>query len=512
MANNDKRLNYFNGQFLQDTDFQTEQAYLLDRQRRHNRLMHTFGIAEGLAVSASVGASTVGVTPGSAIDGQGRQIVLFDPRTLQLGAQSPFVGKTVLVVIAYAEAPSDPAQVGGSGNTRTWENPDVKLVVDDGTAPAPDASLRLARLKLDGGGLVSGAADLSVRVTAGARVGSEVDVPILKLQTPGVDASLWPAFTSNGAGEADLTGTLVVSGDIKVGNAPQAVAVHIADKNNPHGTTAAQVGAITGVGGVANPGGAVSLVAGGAIVITPDNSSNKRITISENHSTNTTNPHSTTAAQVGAIVSVGGVSNPGGPINLAAGGAITINADNFANKRITIGETHSALTGNPHGTTAAQVGAVALTDYDISQRTLTSLSFTNADVDGATKTVTLNFRPRLVWVSGYAMASIGGTSVAGVVTGFARLDSGIGGYCFGPYIQRTGGIPYVIPSIVSSNALARGYFVDGTVSPNGQVDITMTITSVTATGMVVTFNRTTNVGSVAPSGFSIYAALLCLGA
>jgi len=56
------------------------------------------------------------------------------------------------------------------------------------------------------------------------------------------------------------------------------------------------------------------------------------------------------------VISVGGVSNPGGGIGLTrdAASAITIVSDNIG-KNITIGETHSTLTSNPHQTTAAQI-------------------------------------------------------------------------------------------------------------------------------------------------------------
>lgn len=59
------------------------------------------------------------------------------------------------------------------------------------------------------------------------------------------------------------------------------------------------------------------------------------------------------------IVSVDGVSNPGGNIDLIATNAITINPSD-PNNQITIGESHSARTDNPHGTTAAQIGALPL--------------------------------------------------------------------------------------------------------------------------------------------------------
>jgi hypothetical protein len=79
----------------------------------------------------------------------------------------------------------------------------------------------------------------------------------------------------------------------------------------------------------------------------------------DDHLDDTANPHGTTAAQVGALVSLEGVGNPGGNIDLAPAGALTVTPD-AVNHRITLGETHSSRTNNPHGTTAAQVGALPL--------------------------------------------------------------------------------------------------------------------------------------------------------
>jgi hypothetical protein len=69
------------------------------------------------------------------------------------------------------------------------------------------------------------------------------------------------------------------------------------------------------------------------------------------------NPHQITAEHVGAPISMGGVSNPGGDIDLASDNTITLDPD-AASKRITIGENHSARTNNPHQVTAEQVGAL----------------------------------------------------------------------------------------------------------------------------------------------------------
>ncbi|HLL47220.1 MAG TPA: hypothetical protein VK399_10960, partial [Longimicrobiaceae bacterium] len=63
-----KRLKYFNHQFLRVEDFQEEQDYHLRMRRRLNRVLHTWGVAEGLQVSAAAGATAVKVSAGTAID------------------------------------------------------------------------------------------------------------------------------------------------------------------------------------------------------------------------------------------------------------------------------------------------------------------------------------------------------------------------------------------------------------------------------------------------------------
>ncbi len=85
----------------------------------------------------------------------------------------------------------------------------------------------------------------------------------------------------------------------------------------------------------------------------------------DQHLARTDNPHATTAAQIGAPISLAGVRNPGGDIALVATGALTFAADDAAN-RITLGESHSARTDNPHATTAAQVGALPASGGTIS--------------------------------------------------------------------------------------------------------------------------------------------------
>lgn len=53
------------------------------------------------------------------------------------------------------------------------------------------------------------------------------------------------------------------------------------------------------------------------------------------HANNKNNPHNTTAAQTGALVSVAGISNPGGGVDIVAGTGISVSKD-ATNKRVTI--------------------------------------------------------------------------------------------------------------------------------------------------------------------------------
>src|SRR5215472_4302522 len=78
-----KRLNYFNHQFLVDTDFRDEQNYHIEMRRRHNHYMHGWGVAEGMLVERD-GERQILVTPGMAIDGEGREIVLLEAKTLTI--------------------------------------------------------------------------------------------------------------------------------------------------------------------------------------------------------------------------------------------------------------------------------------------------------------------------------------------------------------------------------------------------------------------------------------------
>lgn len=116
------------------------------------------------------------------------------------------------------------------------------------------------------------------------------------------------------------------------------------------------------VGGteVRSPGGTIELVqgSGSAIALTP-NSTTKQITISENHSSLKTNPHTVTAAQVGALPLAGGGNVTG---NVQVTGNINVRG---TNTKLDVQTTSLGVTGTPgaafiwNGSGAGSCGLVA---------------------------------------------------------------------------------------------------------------------------------------------------------
>lgn len=145
----ERRLRYFDGQFLRDQDFVDEQRYHLDRGRRLARIVHTPGVLEGLAVTPVRGAPKVTVAPGTALDGRGRLLVRVDAGepldlTRHVNRDGPVA---VLVALSYAEVEADAPQGGASPRWR--EAPEVTAFLDgDPDAPPQDSHPRLARVTL----------------------------------------------------------------------------------------------------------------------------------------------------------------------------------------------------------------------------------------------------------------------------------------------------------------------------------------------------------------------------
>ena len=145
----DRRLRYFDGQFLREQDFIDEQHYHLDRQRRLARLAHTPGVVVGLTVAAVPDAPKVTVAAGTAIDGHGRLLVRVDAgEPLDLTDRvDRDAAVAVLVALTYVEEEADAPRGGASPRWR--EAPDVTAFLEGATdAPPEDTAPRLARVLL----------------------------------------------------------------------------------------------------------------------------------------------------------------------------------------------------------------------------------------------------------------------------------------------------------------------------------------------------------------------------
>ena len=72
-----ERVRYFPRQLMTAEDMRTEQAYFVERLRRHNRLLHGWGIVCGLQVLPDATADQpwrVKVCPGAAVAATGDEI------------------------------------------------------------------------------------------------------------------------------------------------------------------------------------------------------------------------------------------------------------------------------------------------------------------------------------------------------------------------------------------------------------------------------------------------------
>lgn len=83
------RVRYHNGQLLTSDDFFADQHYHMDGRWRHDRLLHSAGIAEGLEVSIVqvLGVFKLKVSAGTAVDGAGRQILLEADRLIDIKSE-----------------------------------------------------------------------------------------------------------------------------------------------------------------------------------------------------------------------------------------------------------------------------------------------------------------------------------------------------------------------------------------------------------------------------------------
>jgi hypothetical protein len=79
-----KRLNYYEKQFLGARDFRDEQGYHIEMRRRHLIAHHSWGVVAGLEITEDANSKIWSLQPGIAVDGYGREILVFDPEPLNV--------------------------------------------------------------------------------------------------------------------------------------------------------------------------------------------------------------------------------------------------------------------------------------------------------------------------------------------------------------------------------------------------------------------------------------------
>ncbi len=200
--NLEQRPNWFDRQFVRAQDFVDADDYQLDRRRRHLRLLHTPGVAEGLRVIGSVGDATVTVSGGTAIDAHGREIVLMGERE---GIQLPKTPTKAEIYLLYQEALTEASRDPGvDGHTRIREiaqfavrglEPQLDPVPTSPADPGNVPGILLAEIQISGGTLAA-EPNNGVRTLAGATMG-ELTAPSLTLRRTDVPRSQWPRIATH---------------------------------------------------------------------------------------------------------------------------------------------------------------------------------------------------------------------------------------------------------------------------------------------------------------------------
>ena len=135
-----KRLNYFTGQFLQKEDFLDEQQYHMAMRRHGNRVLY-FGKGildeSGFRVN-DVGTGKIEVTPGIAIDAEGREIVLVTEIEIDLPPLNLQPNSNYVVTVEYNQQARDEQSTNDNDRsdfTRVLEEPEIKVV-----SPGPQSA------------------------------------------------------------------------------------------------------------------------------------------------------------------------------------------------------------------------------------------------------------------------------------------------------------------------------------------------------------------------------------
>jgi hypothetical protein len=152
------RPRYFTGKLLTAEDLQSEQEYMVEKQRRHNRALHGYGVVWGLQVRVLDGSVEEGggqkiiVGPGFAIDHRGNEIVVPEAQERRLPSEA--VSQAAWLCLSYSEdlaeyvpVPGDPGKGENGEASRIVEAFKLCLLTQPGSDCSCEGAILLARLQ-----------------------------------------------------------------------------------------------------------------------------------------------------------------------------------------------------------------------------------------------------------------------------------------------------------------------------------------------------------------------------
>jgi len=533
-----KRVRYFSGQFLRQEDFTEEQDYLRSMRHRHNKEVHTFGVVEGLQVTPTGVAGEVEVENGWAIDYEGREIILasLEATKRTVSGDAPWY-----ITCRYKETPTDeqPESVTGiEGHRRITEEADIEVV----GAPLPTDVLVLAEIT----GTVASINVTDTRAFSGMKLAGKLisshDSGILEIGS-----------STNVTGDLSVTGNLEVQGSTTiVANEQMQGNVTLGDEDSDTVTVEGTMGTghssgnleitspvnVTGgldVSGAAQVGGDLMVqgnlqVQGETTLVQADQMEGNVILGNEDGDTVTVEGTMATGHSSGNLEITSPVNVTGG---LNVSGTARLNGNVLANGRdLSVDganlDDHLAINsgnpGNPHGITPEMIGAMPASVVDIGEGQFVSVNFSNLQANGAVRTVTLGFKPQLLWTTANmqaVFATSGGSRWLGVnSSGFADLRGlTFQQKCTYPLFEKVPYSPYATQRNSNTSHLCYASFRDSTTSTSiKEMAFGITITSVVASGsnwnVTFTFRRSppsTTQYNISPfTNFSTSMQVWCL--
>jgi hypothetical protein len=150
-----KRINFFKGFLTTEHDWNDAERYHIEKRRLHNKMMHAPGVVFGFSGDLKVtarprGDLSVEIQPGYAVDGQGRDLMLWDAEIKTLVLEEYKLPQTIYIVLRYYEQETDfiayKENAAYKGHRRILEGCKVEI---SQTAPDIREEVELARILLD---------------------------------------------------------------------------------------------------------------------------------------------------------------------------------------------------------------------------------------------------------------------------------------------------------------------------------------------------------------------------